>query len=176
MFFDGWSGMLRTLIVGVVAYIGMVFFLRISGKRTLSKLDPFDFVISTALGSALAQAILSRDVALLRGLFGFAVIIAIQYVVMWLSKRYQMVRHLIKGDPALLFYNGEYLRATMKREHVPEIEILASVREHGLAAIEDVLAVVLEADSGFSVIKKSETKSESALSDVVATGSKSNDE
>src|SRR5437763_5705345 len=122
MFFDGWSGMLRTLIVGVVAYIGMVFFLRISGKRTLSKLDPFDFVISTALGSALAQVILLRDVALVRGLFGFATIIGFQFIVTLLARRYPIVRHLSKGDPALLFYDGQFLQATMKHEHVPEIE------------------------------------------------------
>jgi uncharacterized membrane protein YcaP (DUF421 family) len=170
MFFDGWQALGRTIIVGVIAYITLVFFLRISGKRTLSKMDPFDFVITTALGSALAQVVLSKDVALVRGLLGFAVIVGLQYAVTVLSKRSVAVRHLIKDEPALLFYEGEFLRATMKREHVPEIEILAAAREHGFAAMEDVLAVVLEADSDLSVLKKPESKSESAMADVRITG------
>lgn len=54
MLFQGWPGLARTAVVGSMAYAGLVLFLRISGKRTLSKLNAFDLVVTVALGSTLA--------------------------------------------------------------------------------------------------------------------------
>ena len=53
VFFQGWGGIARTLVVGVIAYAGLVLILRLSGKRTLSKLNAFDFVVTVAFGSTL---------------------------------------------------------------------------------------------------------------------------
>lgn len=64
MFFDTWAGLGRTLMVGVLAYAALVSLLRISGKRTLSKMNTFDLVVTVALGSTLATVLLSKDVAL----------------------------------------------------------------------------------------------------------------
>jgi uncharacterized membrane protein YcaP (DUF421 family) len=63
MFFDSWDGLLRVVVVGILAYTGLVLLLRISGKRTLSKMNAFDFVVTVALGSTLATILLSSDVA-----------------------------------------------------------------------------------------------------------------
>jgi uncharacterized membrane protein YcaP (DUF421 family) len=72
----------------------------------------------------------------------------------------------MKSEPTLLFYRGQFLRRAMEHEHVPEIEILAAIREQGIGSMEEVEAVVLEADSDFSVIRQSDKKSDSALADV----------
>ena len=60
MFFDGWSGILRMLAVGVPAYAALVLLLRIGGKRTLAKLNAFDPAVTVALGSTLASALCRR--------------------------------------------------------------------------------------------------------------------
>jgi uncharacterized membrane protein YcaP (DUF421 family) len=166
MFFNSWSGLGRTAIVALLAYASLVLFLRLSGKRTLSQKDPFDFVIVTALGSTLAQTILSKDVVFAQGLTAFATLIGLQFISTWLSMHSVTVQHLIKSDPTLLFYRGQFLHRAMEHEHVPEIEILAAIREQGIGSMEEVEAVVLEADSGFSVIRQSDKKSDSALADV----------
>ena len=67
MFFDGWAGLLRVLVVGALAYAALVLLLRVSGKRTLSKMNAFDLVVTVALGSTLATVLPSRDVALAEG-------------------------------------------------------------------------------------------------------------
>lgn len=67
MLFQGWAGLLRTLAVGVLAYSALVVVLRVSGKRTLSKMNAFDFVVTVALGSTLASTLLSKGVALAEG-------------------------------------------------------------------------------------------------------------
>ena len=64
LFFDEWSVLLRTGLIGVLAYVGLILLLRCSGKRTLSKMNAFDFVVTVALGSTLASILVSKDVAL----------------------------------------------------------------------------------------------------------------
>jgi uncharacterized membrane protein YcaP (DUF421 family) len=166
MFFQSWAMIGRIFVVGVLAYLAVVVFLRLSGKRTLSMMDPFDFVITTALGSVLAQTVLSKDVTLLDGLAAFVVLIGLQFTVTLLSLRFHFVRHLIKPHPKLLFYRGEFLKEVMSNEHVHEVEILTAVRGAGLASLDEVEAVVLEANSNFSVLRRTENPQLSTLVDV----------
>ena len=154
MFFDSWFGLARVLTVGVLAYVGLVLLLRISGKRTLSKMSAFDLVVTVALGSTLATIILSKDVALFEGLLAFAMLIALQLVVAWLSVRSATVAGLIKAEPTLLLHRGELLRGALRRERVTENDIRAAVRTQGLASLADAEAVILEADGGLSVVRR----------------------
>lgn len=163
--FDGWTGPARTLLVGGLAYLAIVLLLRISGKRTLSQWNAFDFIVTVALGSTLATAILSKDVPLLDGVVGLAVLIFWQLIVTWLAVRSRFVRRLIKNRPTLLLYRGRYLEDEMKRERVTASEIRAALRAHGIGSVEDVGAVVLETDGRFSVIQDMGRDS-SALQDV----------
>ena len=89
IFFAGWSGIIRIVIVGVLAYAALVLVLRISGNRTLSKMHAFDLVVTVALGSTLATVILSKDVALAEGLTAFALLIcpAVPHYLGYLSVR-----------------------------------------------------------------------------------------
>ncbi|MDP9439064.1 MAG: DUF421 domain-containing protein, partial [Actinomycetota bacterium] len=59
MVFDSWVGLFRVAAVGTAAYFALVLLLRISGKRTLSKINAFDLVVTVALGSTLATVLLS---------------------------------------------------------------------------------------------------------------------
>jgi uncharacterized membrane protein YcaP (DUF421 family) len=155
MFFDNWSGLLRTLVVGVIAYGMLVLFLRISGKRTLSKLNAFDLVVTVALGSTLATMLLTKDVALGEGALGLALLIGLQYVVSWSSVRVRWVRHTVRSEPALLVRRGLMLADAMRRERITEGEVLAAVRSAGVRDVESVEAVVLETDGSLSVLPQS---------------------
>ena len=166
MFFDDWYGLTRILIIGILAYAAVIFWLRISGKRTLSKWNAFDFVVTIALGSTLATVIMSKDIAFAEGVLALGLLVGLQFVITWLSVRFNWAEHLVKGSPTLLFDEGEFLREAMKRQRVAEDEVLMAIRAQGIAAIEEVEAVVLETDGSFSVIKKSATGSRSALSGV----------
>ncbi|UYG08412.1 DUF421 domain-containing protein [Halomonas sp. M4R1S46] len=103
MLFSGWDSLLRTLIVGVLAYVVLIVFLRVSGKRTLSKMNAFDLVVTVALGSTLATVLLAKDVALAEGLLAFALLIGLRFAVTWSSVRARWVRRLATGEPLMLF-------------------------------------------------------------------------
>lgn len=166
MFFQSWMGMGRVIIVGVLAYAALILWLRVSGKRSLSKWNAFDFVVTIALGSAFASVLLSKDVPLAEGVLAFVLLLGLQWVITWSSVRWPTLRRVIKAQPTLLLDRGEYLREAMKSQRVTESEILAAIRNKGIAAVEEVGAVVLETDGSFSVIKDTEGNSRSALSDV----------
>jgi uncharacterized membrane protein YcaP (DUF421 family) len=156
MLFNGWSELGRTLLIGLLSYLALIILLRVSGKRTLSKMNAFDFVVTVALGSTLATILLSKDVALVQGILAFALLISLQLVITWLSVRSSAVARLVKSEPSLLLHRGEFLPQAMKRERVLEAEVLAAMRSQGVAAVDQVEAVVLETDGSFSVIKQSD--------------------
>jgi uncharacterized membrane protein YcaP (DUF421 family) len=163
MFFHNWQGLGRVVTVGVLAYLALVFLLRMSGKRTLAKMNAFDLIVTVALGSTLATILLSKDVALAEGVLAFAVLIALQFAIAWLSVRSAVVRQLVKAEPALLLYQGQWLRGAMAAERVTEEEIRAAVRAQGIGTLEEVAAVVLETDGSFSVLRQVRPGSGSTL-------------
>jgi uncharacterized membrane protein YcaP (DUF421 family) len=69
------------LLVGFLAYVGVVFLLRLSGRRTLSKMNAFDLIVTVALGSTLATILLDRELPLAEGMLAFALLIGLQFVV-----------------------------------------------------------------------------------------------
>ncbi len=152
MLFDSWYDILRLGIVGTIAYAGLVLLLRTTGKRTLSKMNAFDLVITVAFGSTFASAILSDSVSVLEALAAFALLCGLQYVVAFLSVRSEWFQGLIKARPTLLFYRGAFLDPALRRERVTHEEVLAAMRCAGAVDPSDVDAVVLETDGSFSVI------------------------
>lgn len=164
--FNGWSTILRTLLVGSAAYVSLVLTLRVSGKRTLSKLNAFDFIVTVALGSTLASILTSNSVALTQGLAAFAVLVGLQYVVTWLQVRSARVRSLVKSDPALLLYRGEFLDGALRRERVTEDEVRAAARSQGVASLDEVEAIVLETDGSITVVQSAPDGRPSSLSSV----------
>ncbi|MEX0922236.1 MAG: YetF domain-containing protein [Rhodovibrionaceae bacterium] len=166
MFFDGWQDLLRIGVVGTLAYAGLVLFLRVSGKRTLSKMNAFDFVVTVALGSTLATALLSKDVSLSEGLAAFALLCALQYLVAIASVHSKAFQRLVKSEPSLLYFQGDYLQAMLRRERITEEEVVAAVRAAGYARLDAVEAVVLETDGAFSVLPARQGESADTLRNV----------
>lgn len=157
---------INTIVLGAIAYIAIVFILRISGKRTLSKWNSFDFVVTIAFGSILASILLSTKDSFGTGILGFALLVLFQYLISWLSTRSSLVQKIVKSKPTLLLYQGKFQADVLKQERVAESEVLAALRGKGIAAIEDADAVVLETDGSFSVITDLSHGSASALRDV----------
>ena len=166
MFFHSWTDLFRTVVVGICAYGALLFLLRISGKRTLSKMNAFDLVVTVALGSTLATILLSKDVALAEGVLALALLIVLQFIITWLSVRSKTVSRLVKAEPRLLFHKGEYLQNAMEAERVNREELLQAMRSQGISRPDQVKAVVLETDGSFSIVHKGEDGTAIVLSNV----------
>lgn len=151
MFFDDWLGLARVVIVGTSAYVALVALLRISGKRTLAKLNAFDFVVTVALGSTLATVLLSSSVALVEGVTALALLVGLQYLVAWASVRSRRVERLVKSEPVLVYRHGFLLEA-MRRERVTADELTQAARAQGHSDLSTVSAIVLENDGNLSTL------------------------
>ncbi len=165
MFFDSWYDLLRIFVVGVLAYAGLILLQRLSGKRTLSKMNAFDLIVTVALGSTLATILLSSDVSYSEGIAAFVVLIGLQFLVTWLSTRWKPLTKVVKSEPRLLLYRGKFLEDAMRDERVLPAEVRQAARSSGFASLDDIEAVVLETDGSLSIIGSTE-KEQTALADV----------
>ncbi|WP_211242227.1 DUF421 domain-containing protein [Paracoccus gahaiensis] len=154
MFFDDWAGVIRTVIVGLLAYLALIVMLRASGKRTLSKMNAFDLVVTVALGSTLATVLLTASVPLVEGVVALALLVYLQYAITWLSVRSDRFRALIKAEPTLLVHDGRPLEGAMRTQRVTRDEIDAALRSSGKTELAQVQSVVLETDGSMTVIPR----------------------
>lgn len=155
MVFNGWHGVLRVMAAGIIAYGALVLMLRVSGNRTLSKMNACDLIVTVALGSTLATIVLSDQVALVEGLVALALLIGLQFAVTWLSSRSPRVNRLVTSEPTLLLSRGALLPSQLLRARITEGDVRAAIRQQGIGAIEAVDAVVLETDGSLSVVASS---------------------
>jgi len=163
IFFDNWDTIWRTIIAAIVAYGGLVLFLRISGKRTLSKLNAFDLVVTVALGSTLATILLSADVALAEGLVAFAMLAGLQWIVARLSIAWAPIKKATRSEARMLLEDGEFIEKAMRDERITHAELEQAARTQGFGDLSDIAAIVLESDGSLSVISKEKAGSRSAL-------------
>lgn len=164
-FFDDWESLLRTFTITILAYIAMILLLRTSGKRTLSKMNAFDFIVTVALGSALAAVSLNKSIALLDGVLAFFLLIFLQYAITWLSVRYKSVKQFITSKPTLLLYKGELLQDVLKRERITIEEINSAARNGGHADLSQVDVMILESTGEITVIASIQSETPDTLKD-----------
>ena len=170
-FFDGWEGIARVLVLGTLGYLALIVMLRVSRKRTLAQMNVFDFVYIVVMGNLLAMTILDDQVPLAKGLTALGLLIGLQALISWLTTRSRTIERVVNGEPTLLFHRGRFLTDAMRAQRVTEDEILAAMREEGVADMDEVEAVVLESSGEFSVLHVGDAgRGSSTLRDVPGAG------
>jgi uncharacterized membrane protein YcaP (DUF421 family) len=152
MWFDSWAAVGRVLAVGAASYVLLVLLLRSSGKRTLSKLNAFDLVVTVAMGSTLSSALLSSDVSFAEGAAAFLALVLLQYAVARSSITWPAFGRLVRSQPRLLLENGRILDDALRQERVTRAEVLSALRSAGIGQVGQAAAVVLESDGSLSVL------------------------
>lgn len=166
MWSDGWADIARVLLIGAAAYATLVVLLRVSGKRTLAKLNAFDLVVTVAIGSTLATILLSSDVSFLEGAAALTLLVALQFGAAFMASRSRVSRRALKSTPTLLLRDGQFREEALRGQRVSADEVRQAVRSSGAGDIGGVTAVVLETDGSLSVISTERVGDGSALSGV----------
>jgi uncharacterized membrane protein YcaP (DUF421 family) len=164
--FDSWESLTITAVSTTLAYLAIVFLLRVTGKRTLSKMNAFDFIVTVALGSALANVALNRDVAVADGAVAFFFLIILQLIITWVSARYRPFKHIITSQPSLLLYKGAMLEKMMKKERVTKEELHLAARNKGIHELSEIDAIILETTGKLTIISKLPDNLSETLQDV----------
>lgn len=131
-----------------------------SGKRTPSKMNAFDFIVTIALGSCLSAISLNKEISLSEGVLVYCTLIFLQALLTWTSARVKNVRKIITAQPTLLLYKGEPLENAMKKERITAQEMYAAARKKGIAGMKEIEAIVLETTGDLTIISKTEGTAE----------------
>ena len=166
MFFEDWTLLGEVVLTTVLIYALLVIVLRVTGKRTTSKMNSFDWVVTVAIGSMLSTVILIDEVPFVEGALGITTLVVLQFVVAWVAARLPGFQKMVKASPQLVYYDGEFREEAMLKERLTLDDIMASVRAEGHASLDPVLAVVMETNADLSVLLKSDHEKEDALQDV----------
>jgi len=150
--FTGSESIGRPVLLSIIAYVALIVLVRLLGYRTISKMNPGDFVVTVATGSVAASFIMHRDVSLAQGIAALVALLGLQFITEWATTHSQKLRDVVDGKPTLLAYRGELLQQNMTRQNIHKEDILAAAREHGIGRLHDLHAVVLEIDGQLSVI------------------------
>ncbi|MGF1638215.1 MAG: DUF421 domain-containing protein [Cyclobacteriaceae bacterium] len=166
IWFENWESILRIICITPLAYLAMVFLLRVSGKRTLSKMNAFDFVVTVALGSTLATIVLNKNIPLAEGVIAIFLFIGLQYILTWLSVRIKAFKTLITSKPSLVFYKGNFLYENMKKERISTEGIKSAARQKGISSLEEIDIVILETTGDITIIEKISNNKKTTYDDV----------
>lgn len=167
MWFDTWSQVLRVVVVGCATYAALLVLLRLSGKRTLAKLNAYDMVVTVALGSTLATVLLNDSVAWAEGLAALLLLVLLQLVVAGVAAWVPGAHALVAARPTLVLLDGVLDEGALKRLRVAPAEVRQAVRSSGQGDLGAIAAVVLETDGTMSVVPRSAAGDRTALRDLL---------
>ena len=140
---------LRTGVIYLLVLIGI----RISGKREVGQMTPFDLVLLLLISNSVQNAMTGPDTSVAGGVAAAATLLLLNYLVAEVSGGNRRFRRFVQGEPSLLVHDGEVNVAHMAKEHVSMDELQRALREHGVGTYKDAALAVLEVDGSISVLK-----------------------
>jgi uncharacterized membrane protein YcaP (DUF421 family) len=129
---------------------------RLSGKREVGQMTPFDLTLLLLLSNSVQNAMTGPDNSLLGGVVAAATLLILNYILADVSGVNRRFRKLVQGQPSLLIHDGQIIAAHMAKEHVSMDELQRALREHGIADYHQVALGVLEVDGSISLLKYDE--------------------
>ena len=145
-----WEFILRGLII----YVFLIVLLRLTGKRQVGQMAPFDLVLLLVLSNAVQNAMNGGDNSVLGGIVSAVTLVAANWLVGLLTYRDKRMEALVEGRPEVLIHNGKLFEEALQHAKLTRHELMNALREEGCSSIDDVHAALLENDGSISVIPK----------------------
>ena len=128
----------------IIVYIFLIVGLRLSGKRELAQLNPFDLIVLLTLSNTVQNAIIGNDNSVTGGIIGAASLLAINYLVVRFLYDHRKIEQLVEGSADVLIENGKVHEHKLKRELITKEELAAAARKQGFDTLSEVHQCVLE--------------------------------
>lgn len=138
----------------VLVYFAVMVLVRVSGKRAVGQFTPFDLVLLILIGNAVQNGLNGGDNSLTAALILSTSLLALNYLVAFLSARFPRVRKLVEGEPVVLVRNGEVFRDVLRRELVSRADFDKAMREAGLFEPDQIRLAVLETNGHITIIPR----------------------
>jgi uncharacterized membrane protein YcaP (DUF421 family) len=139
---------------GAVVYAFLLILLRLTGKRQIGQLAPFDLVLLLVLSNAVQNSMNAGDNSLVGGLISATSLVGVNFLVGLATFKSKKLEALIEGRPQVLIHNGQLYEDVMARAHLTHHELHAALRQAGCASVEEVRSAVLENSGAITVIRQ----------------------
>ena len=146
------------IVRGVIVYAFLLILIRMTGKRQVGQLAPFDLILLLVLSNAVQNAMNGGDNSVGGGLISAVTLVLLNYGVGMATYRSKALEAIIEGRPDVLIHNGTLYPAVMKRAKLTHHELNAALRQAGCLCPEEVHTAVLENNGGISVVPKSKAE------------------
>ncbi|MFH5925244.1 DUF421 domain-containing protein [Roseomonas xinghualingensis] len=144
---------MESVIRAVAIYVALTILFRITGRRSMSHITTFDFVLLLVVGEATQQALLGEDFSMTNGILVITTLLGLDVTLRWVKARHHQTDRMMEGLPTILVVNGQPLHDRMREARISESEILQSAREiHGVMRLEDIHLAVLEVSGTISIM------------------------
>lgn len=144
---------LTILLSTFFIYVVVIFYTRIFGKRSFSKMSSFDFAMTVAVGSIIATTVLSESVNFMEGALALLIVYILQLSAAYF-RRYKWFSNLTDNQPTLIMDGEKILHDNMKAVRVTEGDLRSKLREANVVKLSDVKAVVFESTGDIVVLHK----------------------
>ena len=144
-----------SIVRAAAVYIALLVIFRVAGKRTLSSVTTFDFVLILIISESIQQGLIDDDNSLTNAMLIVLTLVSLNILLSILKQRWPGLDRVTEGLPVLIYSMGKPHREVMKKERVGEEDIMHAARNaHGLKSLEDVEFAILESSGGISVIPR----------------------
>ncbi len=148
---DTWKDMfvlglplLEKILRPVFVYTFLVISLRLSGKRELVQLNPFDLVVLLTLSNTVQNAIIGDDNSVSGGIIGATSLLVVNYLVVRFLYDHRKLDQFVEGRPDILMRGGQIIKRNLKNELITQEQLAAAARKQGFASLSEVEECVLE--------------------------------
>ncbi len=146
--------LLQIALRSAVVYVAIVIAMRVTGRRQLGQMTPFDLVLILLIANAVQNAMVGPDNSVLGGLVAAAVLLVLNQLTDFLTDRFPFLRRSLAGEPILLVNDGHLIDSHLRKAMVSPDLVLQAMREHGFEKLSDVHIAVLEVDGTISIVPK----------------------
>lgn len=154
LFFDNIDKLGRIVLTAAMVYVLIVLTTKVSGKRSTSQLNNFDWIVTVMIGSLGASTILLENIPLIEGGSAILVLYLLQFLVTKYASISPQFSSVILSEPRIVFYQGQYLPEAMRAERLTRQELECAMRANGVKSLNDIEAIVFESDAKLTIITK----------------------
>jgi len=142
------------VIRAVVVYAFVLVFLRVTGKRQMGQLAPFDLVLLLLISNAVQNSMNGGDTSLVGGLISAATLLFFNFLVGRLTYRNKMLAGLVEGRPEVIIHDGHVYENILRAEKISHDDLESALRRAGCSSTKEVHFAILENNGTITVKKK----------------------
>ena len=139
------------VVRGLVVYVFLIALLRLTGKRQIGQLSPFDLVLLLILSNAVQNSMSAGDNSLIGGLISATTLVALNYLVGLIAFKSKKLEAIIEGRPQVLIHQGKLYEEVMNEAKLTRQELDSTLRQSGYFEISDIKLAILENNGSVTV-------------------------